>query len=356
MRIFALIAAYLNVKSYMAVFTGTLGNDTLVGTFNDDTLRGLAGDDFLDAGFGFDLIDGGTGVDTVSYTFYSGAVVANLQTGVISFPGNSTLTDTLIGIENIKTGSNDDEIVGTSGNNRIETGSGNDTLRGGGGNDFLDAGFGFDLIVGGTGVDTVSYTFYSGAVVANLQTGIVSFPGNSTLTDTLIGIENIQTGNAGDRITGSSANNNINSGGGNDILKGGNGRDTLNGGNGNDTLTGAGTDNGRGTIDRFSGGIGSDRFILSNTSLTFYNDGNNANAGLSDYARIVDFNKTSDRIQLEGSATGYLLGSSPLAGVSGTAIYQDTNGNRLLGARDELIAIVQGSSNLSLTSNYFIYV
>jgi serralysin len=51
-----------------------------------------------------------------------------------------------------------------------------------------------------------------------------------------------------------------------------------------------------------------------------------------------------------------LLGSSPVSGLSGTAIYLNTDGTAGLGTTDELIAIVQGSSGLTLTSSYFTYV
>jgi hypothetical protein len=88
---------------------------------------------------------------------------------------------------------------------------------------------------------------------------------------------------------------------------------------------------------------------------TFYNDGNNENAGLGDYALIKDFSSTLDKIQLEGAANLYVLGSSPIVGISGTAIYKDTNSNGAFNSTDELIAVVQGSS-LNLASSSFLYV
>ena len=119
------------------IFTGTNGNDTIIGTNGDDILRGLNGNDFLDGGFGFDIIDGGAGVDTTSYAFYAGPINANLSTGVVSFPGNSVLTDTLISIENLIGTAGNDTITGNNANNSLSGGNGNDSLHGGNGNVFL---------------------------------------------------------------------------------------------------------------------------------------------------------------------------------------------------------------------------
>ncbi|MEH2083436.1 MAG: calcium-binding protein, partial [Nostoc sp.] len=144
---------------------------------------------------------------------------------VVRFPGNSTLTDTLVSIEN---------LIGTAGNDTIVGNDANNLLSGGAGNDFIDGGFGFDTIDGGAGTDTTSYAFFSGPIDANLSTGVVRFPGNSTLTDTLVSIENL-IGTAGnDTIVGSSANNVLNGGAGDDYIKGGSGQDVLYGGVGAD--------------------------------------------------------------------------------------------------------------------------
>ena len=141
-----------------------------------------------------------------------------------------------------------------------------------------------------------------------------------------------------------------------DTLTGGSKNDTLLGGDGNDILSGTGITSGLGSIDTLTGGNGNDRFILSSSAIAFYNDGNNATSGLGDYALIKDFSSTLDKIQLEGSASRYILGTSPIAGLTGTAIYLDTNGNKAFNSTDELLAVVQGSGSLSLGSSYFTYV
>ena len=128
----------------------------------------------------------------------------------------------------------DDSLVGTSFSDEIIALGGNDVLLGGDGDDFLDGGFGFDTINGGNGNDTTSYAFYSGPIVANLTTGVVGFPGNSLLTDTLISIENVIGTNGNDSITGNNDANVLSGRLGNDTLNGGLGRDTMTGGAGND--------------------------------------------------------------------------------------------------------------------------
>lgn len=268
----------------MSKFYGTPGNDTLYGTLGNDTLIGGSGDDYLDAGYGFDLIDGRSGIDTTSYEFYYGPIYANLVTGVVSFPGNSIYTDTLVSIENVLGTDGDDSITGNNADNYLKGGYGNDSLYGGNGNDLLDAGFGFDVIDGGAGNDSTSYTFYSGPIHANLLTGVVAFPGNSFLTDTLISIENLFCTGGNDVISANYANNDLFGNGGNDYLMGNSGYDRIYGGAGNDTISG-GSD-----MDLLSGEKGADVFDFDTT-------GDSGNKIASD--SITDFKLSEgDKIDL----------------------------------------------------------
>ena len=132
---------------------GLPGDDTINGFWGDDILIGGDGDDFLDGGFGFDIINGGKGNDTTSYAFFGGPIVANLATGVVAFPGNSSLTDTLISIENLIGTNRNDSITGNSGANTLNGGAGNDTLIGGNGNDIFVGGAGKDTLKSGSGED-----------------------------------------------------------------------------------------------------------------------------------------------------------------------------------------------------------
>ena len=61
-------------------------------------------------------------------------------------------------IENARTGSGDDVIIGNDANNELDGGAGNDELFGEDGDDTLIGGAGDDLIVGGDGADTFEYT------------------------------------------------------------------------------------------------------------------------------------------------------------------------------------------------------
>ncbi|MCE2673533.1 MAG: M10 family metallopeptidase C-terminal domain-containing protein, partial [Microcystis sp. 53598_E5] len=134
-------------------------------------------------------------------------------------------------------------------------------------------------------------------------------------------------------------------GDGNDTLNGEAGNDELYGGNNNDTLQG--TNNGIGEQDYLQGGTGNDRFILADTTKTFYDDGNSTLPGDNDYATIADFNTTDDTIQLRGSSGDYLLSVSG----SNTNLYINKPGSE----PDELIAVINNQTALSLTASYFSY-
>ena len=199
-------------------FIGTQGNDTLVGTADDDALNGLEGNDTLRAGAGYDnldgglgddLLDGGADSDWVFYTQAPGPVTVNLGTGRASGAfGN----DSLIGIENVDGSGFDDVLTGDAGNNTLNGRAGNDTL------------------VGGAGVDTVAYWDATGAVNANLATGLAS---GGDGNDSLSGIEDL-TGSIYDDVLVGDANANR--------LDGAGGRDTLSGGAGADTFVLGGND------------------------------------------------------------------------------------------------------------------
>jgi hypothetical protein len=165
-----------------------------------------------------------------------------------------------------------DELHGNSGKDYLYGGDGDDTLKGGSGNDYLDGGFGYDVINGGEDIDEVSYSFFAGPIDANLSTGVVRFPGNSTRVDTLTSVENLTGTNGNDVIRGNSLANRLNGSGGNDWIYGGSGNDVLYGGDGNDHLFGEahvdtlfggnGNDwlDGGDGVDEISGGAGLDTF------------------------------------------------------------------------------------------------
>jgi Ca2+-binding RTX toxin-like protein len=290
-----LIPSHIIQQEILAMPTGTPGPDTILGTVFNELYLGLAGNDTLKSSAGFDILDGGEGTDVADYTSIGTVVTLKafgiLQKGVFTdrlisiekVVGSSLLGDTVdhsgavtgggftvtgtttdlaagfavvnggplplpltIDIQNFEnvigslyndtiTGNSSANVLsGAAGNDSLFGLDGNDSLSGGDGDDYLDGGFGFDTINGGNGNDTTSYAFYSGPIVANLTTGVVSFPGNSTLTDTLISIENLIATNGNDSVTGNSSANVLSGAAGNDTIIGGLGSDTLVGGSGND--------------------------------------------------------------------------------------------------------------------------
>ncbi len=154
-------------------------------------------------------------------------------------------------------------------------------------------------------------------------------------------------GNDGDdTVSGGAGDDKVFGGEGNDVVNGDTGNDELYGQNNNDTLQG--TNNGTGEQDYLVGGTGNDRFILADTTKTFYDDGNSTLPGDNDYATIADFNTTDDIIQLRGSSSNYLLSVDG----SNTKLYINKPGSE----RDELIAVINNQTALSLTASYFSYV
>ena len=277
----------IRTGSNVAVTGGLgIGNDN----YNDvDQVNITAGDgddifnifDALD-----NIFDGGAGNDTANYaptTFGMTIILDGSSSYTIT--GTGVGTDILLNIENINTGSGDDNIIIQDDNdNAINGGAGNDT-----GTSVMDgvysgvitiirspanvvtvsgSGFGTDVYtdietvnvtsVGGDdvfrpsdpnnntfdaggGTDWIDYSTITGAisVVVDLSTGTATGDGN----DTLIGFENISGSIGGDTLTGDGNANIIDGYTGNDIINAGGGNDTIIGGDGDDDIDGgAGTD------------------------------------------------------------------------------------------------------------------
>ncbi|MBD2534605.1 hypothetical protein H6G97_36070 [Nostoc flagelliforme FACHB-838] len=119
---------------------------------------------------------------------------------------------------------------------------------------------------------------------------------------------------------------------------------------GGDVLTGTDTTaRGVAEVDLLTGGTGSDQFILGAIVGVFYSDSNASTGGLGDYAIIADFDALSDTLQLSGSKSSYSLGAVPTCLATGTALFLNETS-------PELIAIIQGFSNLTLSASYFLTV
>lgn len=154
-----------------------------------------------------------------------------------------------------------------------------------------------------------------------------------------------------DVIDAKAGNDKLAGGNGNDRLLGGAGNDKLIGGRGNDLLKGS-AQNRPNEKDVLTGGGGGDRFVLGETSGTFYDDGRAATAGLGDYALITRFNeRQGDIIQLSAKYD-YRLGAAPQGLGGGQAIFIDSPA----GQQDELIAVIQNGRSVDLDSSAFVFV
>jgi len=173
------------------------------------------------------------------------------------------------------------------------------------------------------------------------------------------GADKLVGGNANQSLYGRAGRDLLEGKGGNDQLFGGGGRDQLFGDAGNDRLLGGGgkdvlqgaSRNRRNEKDILTGGGGKDRFVLGDSSGTFYNDGRASSMGTRDYALITDFNQRKDVIQLSEKHS-YRLGSAPSGLESGQGLFIDSPS----GQKDELIAVIQGGQNLNLDSRAFTLV
>ena len=174
------------------------------------------------------------------HSVFSSVQIARLGTGEFSrgniFNALQYQGDVRSLIENAIGGSGNDSISGNAANNILTGNTGDDIFFGSAGDDTLN---------GGAGVDTASYADATQAITLDLGSGIAS--GTEINTDTLMSIENAQTGAGNDTLTGSSVANELRGGdgadmimglGGNDTLFGEVGDDILDGGDGNDTLYG----------------------------------------------------------------------------------------------------------------------
>lgn len=134
------------------------------------------------------------------------------------------------------------------------------------------------------------------------------------------------------------------------------GSDTIFGTAGNDKIWGvpaSGTSLGKGSLDQLYGNGGDDIFVLGDSRGRFYDDGKSKVAGTSDYALVRDFN-AGDKIQVAGTQADYFQTMATINGVTGSALYYDTNNNNVRDSRDELIGLIQGSQTVAWADFIFI--
>lgn len=180
------------------VITGTSGDNELSGLGGNDQINGDAGNDIVRGGAGNDLLDGGFGEDAL-----------------FGDDGNDLL----------RGGDEADVLEGGSGDDALFGDFGDDILRGGDNADFLDGGLGNDVLDGGAADDTADYSGAFGPVRIDLRIETAQDTGEYGV-DTLISIERVIGGSAGDVIIGNDAVNIFTGGFGDDELTGGSNVDT----------------------------------------------------------------------------------------------------------------------------------
>jgi Ca2+-binding RTX toxin-like protein len=363
--------------------TGWLGTDSIAGggtgidliTTNDTTVTEVGSGN---ASTGVVVNLGSTAVSNVNVLLnasgHLGGTSTAVSAGTIQYMYaaadttnvNSSIADTVSGIENYTSTDGINYVVGNSSANTITLGAGADYVDAGSGNDTITGGAGVDKLLGGIGEDNFLYT-----VQANLVAGsavVDTITGGSGTADAIVinnnglagftvalgdaltrvtTVEVIKAGGATDQVisltlaataasvsgiktvdlsldTDNSANNVINvdaiTGAGNGFtLKGGAGTDTITGTDFADIITG-----GAGN-DIINGGSGIDRIVFSETNgqdaVTFVRNSDLLDfSGVTAQGTIAEVAITND--------TGTALGATTLTGNT-TVYYIDTDATEL---------------------------
>ncbi|MPZ34129.1 MAG: hypothetical protein GEV13_24610 [Rhodospirillales bacterium] len=325
------------------VIHGTPDDDVLDGHGGNDQLFGEAGDDQLDGGTGDDHLEGGVGDDRLAGGDGNDSLQGNAGVDVLS---GGTGDDQLEG------GDGNDVMFGDAGNDRLAGGQGDDVAKGGAGDDTFVVtrlSDGRDAYDGGAGVDTLDFSDLVARVNLDLNDGTTRSSG-----DSIVNVENLVGGSAGDRLGGNGLDNVLTGGAGDDVLKGAGGDDRLEGGEGNDTLKGGGDADtllgGRGDDD-LAGGAGDD-FLLGGAGADFLAGG----GGLDQFAfetagegvdTITDF-------KLSGASRDTIvLSASMFEGFAGDDAFDLIGGGFLRaqsgGGETQLQVDVDGAGNAFVT-------
>jgi Ca2+-binding RTX toxin-like protein len=357
------------------ILGGGLGNDRINGGLGNDELYGDGGNDTIQGGGGSDRLFGGTGNDSylLNSTSARGDIIADdsgtdslslsdvtlaigfadgtvgverggdLNTDLhidLNRDGVFTAADDLLILKffaepNLEQGDGFIEQVGnlsgvdilrsfplnaTTGDDFIQGGSSDDNIDGLDGNDTIDGNQGNDFLFGNAGDD----------LLQGDELNVISEAGGTIIQGTGIGNDYLDGGEGSDSLDGGEGDDILLGGAGDDVLRNGKGNDIINGGDGDDFLYG---DEG---IDSMFGGNGSDRFILGDRGRIYYSGNGNA--------VIADFNTDEDTISLSGNKANYSLSVS--GNVSSIFLKRP-------GQSDDLIAIVQGVTDLNLDLPYF---
>lgn len=143
------------------VVIGGAGDHSLAGGLGNDVLDGSDNNDVLFGSFGVDTYEGGAGEDTFDI---GGSTAGEADYNIDLTIGQDQYGNTYSNIENVTTGSGDDNLFGNAADNQLQGNDGDDTIDGAAGNDFHNGGDGDDVFLanagsnsyfGGNGVDTL---------------------------------------------------------------------------------------------------------------------------------------------------------------------------------------------------------
>ena len=169
---------------------GTAANNRLEGMRGNDILVGNAGNDFLNGGAGNDRLVGGAGIDRA---YFIGAAAATVNLNLLVAQATGYGSDTLLGIENLTSGTGNDRLTGNASANSLSSGAGNDILVGNAGNDTLSGGAGNDRLFGGLAADRLLGGTGADAFIFNTTLGGGN---NDTIVDFSVIDDTIQLENA----------------------------------------------------------------------------------------------------------------------------------------------------------------
>ncbi len=234
------------------VITGGAGDDMINGGNGNDTFKAAATD-------GNDTFNGGAGTDKADYSTRAMDLVIKMDGATASGDTANSEADKIgTDVEDLVGGSGNDKLTGNASSNHIQGGLGNDKISGGAnagscttdadtldgeaGNDTFDQGAASDcgdVMNGGAGTDRVDYQGRSADLTISLDTAANDGDSAATEKDNVkADVEIVISGSGNDTVTGSPNADIIHGGPGNDTISAGAGNDTISGDSGNDTLNG----------------------------------------------------------------------------------------------------------------------
>jgi Ca2+-binding RTX toxin-like protein len=277
------------------ILTGAAGNDAIYGEGGDDTIIATKndGDDHYDGGVGHDTLDL-TNIAPTAETYTVTAVSHTLSPPVdaqavnVELPsqggsalsggatatpsgGNATTVDhtadciidldagtatggqigndTVVNIENVKSGAGDDKIKGDEYDNNLDGGAGDDHIEGRDGDDTLDGGASSDVVDGGAGDDVIVATADAAADDICGGEGTDTYDASHTYADAII---DLSEGTADSTELGLDKIHDI---------------ENVKAGGGNDTIVADGQ------VNVMAGGDGDDTFVFHSTASIGYGEG-----------------------------------------------------------------------------------